>query len=104
MRNTSLFNAKLYRADLGAPIVENVDSEGMETSTPGMPIVKSLQSGSFYLYKLFEELRPRYVVLYDVEMSVVRQLEVFQASHPDFKVNNLCPLSKRSFDVAINNG
>jgi hypothetical protein len=57
-----------------------------ERIDPRMPIVKSLQPGSFYVYRLLEEVRPRYVVLYDVEMGVVRQIEVFQASRPDFKV------------------
>ena len=71
------------RADLGA--VEP-DAENPELTDPHMPLVKSLQSGSFYIYRLLEEFKPRYVILYDVEMSVVRQLEVFQARHPDFKV------------------
>jgi hypothetical protein len=51
-----------------------------------MPIVRSLQVGSFSIFRLLEESKPRYVVLYDVEMSVVRQIEVYQASNPDFKV------------------
>lgn len=72
------------RADLGA--VETEDAENPEQTDPHMPLVKSLQSGSFYIYKLLEEFKPRYVILYDVEMSVVRQLEVFQARQPDFKV------------------
>jgi hypothetical protein len=70
------------RADLGA----ETKSEDLEPVNPHMPIVRSLQSGSFSIFRLLEESKPRYVVLYDVEMSVVRQIEVYQASNPDFKV------------------
>ena len=41
-----------------------------------------MQTGVFELYKLLYALRPRHVVMYDIEMSVVRQLEVYQANHP----------------------
>ena len=75
------------RADFAAPNVDDDDANAELSSVPNMPIVKSLQSGSFYTYRLFEELKPRYVVLYDVEMGVVRQIEVFQASHPNFKAS-----------------
>ena len=40
--------------------------------------VHSMQSGVFALYKLLYSLRPSHVVMYDIEMSVVRQLEVYQ--------------------------
>ena len=44
--------------------------------------VHSMQSGVFELYMLLYALRPTHVVMYDIEMSVVRQLEVYQANHP----------------------
>ena len=44
--------------------------------------VHSMQSGVFELYMLLRALRPTHVVMYDIEMSVVRQLEVYQANHP----------------------
>ena len=40
--------------------------------------VHSMQSGVFELYMLLRALRPTHVVMYDIEMSVVRQLEVYQ--------------------------
>lgn len=33
------------------------------------------------LAQYFEDLKPRWVVMYDVDMTVVRQLEVFQRCH-----------------------
>ena len=41
-----------------------------------------------FLYKILNELKPRYVILYDVQVSTIRQLEVFQASHPDHKLKS----------------
>ena len=49
-------------------------------------VIQSMQIGNFGLYKVINELKPRYVVLYDVQVSAVRQLEVFQASNPDHKL------------------
>ena len=49
-------------------------------------IIQSMHIGQFALYKFINELKPRYVVLYDVQVSAVRQLEVFQASNPDHKL------------------
>ena len=72
----------ITRADIGPSDTE----ASSEVTSPHMPLVKPLQHGSFYMYRLFDEVKPRYVILYDVEMSVIRQLEVFQANHPDFKV------------------
>ena len=51
-----------------------------ESSLP--TTVHSMQSGVFELYMLLYALRPTHVVMYDIEMSVVRQLEVYQANHP----------------------
>ena len=53
---------------------------------PPMTIIQSMQVGSFAINRIINELKPRYVVLYDSEISTVRQLEVFQASHPNFKL------------------
>ena len=49
-------------------------------------IIQSMHIGQFALYKIINELKPRYVVLYDVQVSAIRQLEVFQASNPDHKL------------------
>ena len=49
-------------------------------------IIQSMHIGQFALYKLINELKPRYVILYDVQISAIRQLEVFQASNPDHKL------------------
>jgi hypothetical protein len=85
-KSSSVVTTIVDRADHAMPTAENVNDDNVETPAPNMPLVKSLQSGAFYIYKLLEELKPRYIVLYDVEMGVVRQIEVFQASHPNFKV------------------
>lgn len=39
-------------------------------------------SDPYSLSRTLIELQPTYVVLYDPEMSVVRQLEIFKASNP----------------------
>lgn len=49
-------------------------------------IVQSMHIGSFALNVLINELSPRYVIMYDAEIGVVRQLEVFQANHPEFRL------------------
>ena len=49
-------------------------------------IIQSMQIGHFALYKVINEMKPRYVVLYDVQVAAIRQLEVFQASNPDHKL------------------
>ena len=51
-------------------------------------IIQSMHVGPFALYKILNELKPRYVILYDVQVSTIRQLEVFQASHPDHKLKS----------------
>ena len=60
--------------------------QGLSLMESPVTIIQSMHVGQFALYKLINELKPRYVVLYDVEVSVVRQLEVFQASNPDHKL------------------
>jgi DNA excision repair protein ERCC-4 len=49
-------------------------------------VVQSMQIGSFALSRIISELKPRYVIMYDSEIGTVRQLEVFQAENPDFKI------------------
>ena len=49
-------------------------------------LIQSLQIGSFAINRLIQELRPRYVILYDHDIGVVRQLEVFQADNPGFQI------------------
>ncbi|CAI8009793.1 DNA repair endonuclease XPF [Geodia barretti] len=38
------------------------------------------------LHRVLDELRPRYVVMYDPDVRSVRQLEVYQSSHPETRV------------------
>ena len=49
-------------------------------------LIQSLQIGSFAINRLIQEYRPRYVILYDHDIGVVRQLEVFQADNPGFQI------------------
>ena len=49
-------------------------------------VLQSFQIGSFAINKLINDLKPKYFVLYDCEISVVRQIEVYQASNPGIKV------------------
>ena len=60
----------------GGLLVAGAESSSLPTT------VHSMQSGVFELYMLLYALRPTHVVMYDIEMSVVRQLEVYQANHP----------------------
>lgn len=71
------------RADMG--VEEDLLEEPKQS--PNFPTVRSLQMGAFQIFKLLEEHQPRYVILYDVQISVVRQLEVYQAKNSHFKVN-----------------
>ena len=61
-------------------------SELIKEECPALTIIRSLQVGNFTINRLINQLRPRYVILYDCEIGVVRQLEVFQAMNPDFKI------------------
>lgn len=70
------------RADMGDD--ENTRDEPHLPSN--FPLVRSLQVGAFQTFKLLEEYQPRYVILYDVQISAVRQLEVFHAKNSHFKV------------------
>lgn len=45
-------------------------------------IIQSTQSGPFHISRIIQEMRPSYVIMYDSDMTVVRQLEVFQAKNP----------------------
>ncbi len=60
------------------------DSSGA-LSIPESPqvLVQSTHHGDFQLSRLVNELRPRFVVLYDAEVSAVRALEAYQARNPD---------------------
>ena len=49
-------------------------------------ILQSFQIGTFAINRLINELKPKYFVLYDCDISVVRQIEVYQASNPDTRV------------------
>ncbi|NXU53031.1 XPF endonuclease, partial [Turnix velox] len=49
-----------------------------------LTIIHPLQgcSDPYALTRVLQEVEPRYVVLYDAELSVVRQLEIYKASRP----------------------
>ena len=71
--------------------VEVQPSEPEEPSRLAIPespviMVQSMQVGAFELRKILYDLRPRYIILYDVEMSTVRQIEVYQAKHPEPRI------------------
>ena len=69
-------------------VVDDVASCPKKLTIPDSPItmIQSMQVGSFELYKMLYEKKPRYVIMYDTEMSVVRQLEVYQANNPDTQI------------------
>jgi DNA excision repair protein ERCC-4 len=58
------------------------EKEQLSVAESPVVMVHSMQSGVFELYKLLYSLHPSHVVMYDTNMSVVRQLEVYQANHP----------------------
>eukprot|EP00095_Tigriopus_kingsejongensis_P010571 snap_masked-scaffold1137_size60140-processed-gene-0.6 protein:Tk10571 transcript:snap_masked-scaffold1137_size60140-processed-gene-0.6-mRNA-1 annotation:"dna repair endonuclease xpf" len=58
----------------------------LTTTDSPLAMVQSMQIGIFEVYKLVYDLKPRFVIMHDIEMSVVRLLEVFQAKHPDFPI------------------
>ena len=66
----------------------NGEDSGKKLTVPKSPVtmIQSMQVGSFELYKILYEKKPRYVIMYDTEMSVVRQLEVYQANNPDVQI------------------
>ena len=59
-------------------------------------IIQSMHVGQFAMYKILNELKPRYVILYDVEVSAIRQLEVFQANHSDHKLKSYIMMYRNS--------
>ena len=73
------------------PVVNNVEEETKNILDEApMTIIQSMQIGLFAINRIINELKPRYVILYDSEIGVVRQLEVFQvmlANH-DFVNDN----------------
>lgn len=51
-------------------------------------LIQSLKGGSdpFALRQALYKIRPRFIVVYDCDMSFVRQVEVYQAVHNESKV------------------
>uniref|UniRef100_A0A0K2T0T9 DNA repair endonuclease XPF n=2 Tax=Lepeophtheirus salmonis TaxID=72036 RepID=A0A0K2T0T9_LEPSM len=50
-------------------------------------VVQSFQVDPFERFKVLNEIKPRYVIMYDVDLTTVRQLEVYQANEgPNFKI------------------
>ncbi len=64
---------------------EDDNSSVKKLSSPVI-LVQSMQAGEFELFSLLFSVRPRCIIMYDADMTVVRQIEVFQAKHPFIKV------------------
>lgn len=56
-----------------------------ENFDASLTLVQSIQMGAFATKRLIEDMKPRYVILYNCDVSLVRQLEVFQAMNPDYQ-------------------
>lgn len=63
--------------------VNKPEEPTLKVAESPVTIVHSLQGGNFEIKKLLYELKPRFIVLYDSDMTFVRQIEVYQSSHPD---------------------
>jgi len=63
--------------------VKKADEPLLKVADSPVTIVHSIQGGNFEIKKLLYELKPRFIVLYDSDMTFVRQIEVYQSSHPD---------------------
>uniref|UniRef100_T1J6Q8 DNA repair endonuclease XPF n=1 Tax=Strigamia maritima TaxID=126957 RepID=T1J6Q8_STRMM len=65
-------------------IKEEVD---LETSNKLQIFVEPLKTTEcFHLTQVLENFKPQYVVIYDANISCIRQLEVYQASNPEITV------------------
>lgn len=58
-----------------------------EITTPVI-VIEPLRgsAGSFGILQTLHELKPRFIIMYDADMTFVRQVEVYQASNPDIPV------------------
>ena len=57
------------------------DDEVCATAVPDslITVIQSVQIGPFEMMKMLKDLKPRFIVMYDVDMTTVRQIEVYQA-------------------------
>ncbi len=49
-------------------------------------MVYSMQHGDFEISRLINDVKPRFVVMYDADVATVRILEVFQARNPEIRL------------------
>ena len=59
----------------------NFQDLGVETVVHGLESRPHLEN-----WNLLEETSPRFIILYDSEVSFVRQIECFQANNPNLKI------------------
>ena len=59
----------------------NFQDLGVETVVHGLESRPNLEN-----WNLLEETSPRFIILYDSEVSFVRQIECFQANNPNLKI------------------
>ncbi|ELT90017.1 hypothetical protein CAPTEDRAFT_178005 [Capitella teleta] len=80
----SIFNSTDTAASASAGVSISSSAHYPVLSAP-ITILHPLQGHNdpFGLIRTLEELQPTYVILYDADVTFVRQLEVFRASHPD---------------------
>ena len=81
----------------GPPARLEEGQTGLSLFKSPVVVVQSMSIGSFAMFKLINEMKPRYVVLYDVEVSVIRQLETFQASQQDFTLKTYIIIYKNRY-------
>ena len=81
----------------GPPARLEEEQTGLSLFKSPVVVVQSMSIGSFAMFKLINEMKPRYVVLYDVEVSVIRQLETFQASQQDFTLKTYIIIYKNRY-------
>lgn len=51
-----------------------------------MIVIKSYKKNLINIPQILEEQKPRWVIIYDAEMTLVRQLEVYQRNNPSILV------------------
>ncbi|XP_010576783.1 PREDICTED: DNA repair endonuclease XPF isoform X2 [Haliaeetus leucocephalus] len=62
--------------------IENENKNSEDLGGPGERILNDGCSDPYALTRVLHEVEPRYVVLYDAELTFVRQLEIYKASRP----------------------
>ncbi|KAM6351415.1 DNA repair endonuclease XPF isoform 3-T3 [Alca torda] len=62
--------------------IENENKNSEDLGGPGERILNDGCGDPYALTRVLHEVEPRYVVLYDAELTFVRQLEIYKASRP----------------------